>query len=165
VSHYLNTVSTIVTLGVSQLLLLGGLQMLKGFQYCLYQLVPVGNELQDLRVGLVVSIATFAIAVVPCVHHLRGFRKDRMRYWAWIEDPTICLGKCRCCQFYYYYYIKKKMWSWTRCQSNPMTHTGTHTQSNQSSVTIQMMTNNTLLHSGKRDLTKTETILRVAIYR
>jgi hypothetical protein len=32
-----------------------------------------------LRVGLVVGVAALAIAVVPCVHHLRGLRKGRMR--------------------------------------------------------------------------------------
>jgi hypothetical protein len=32
----------------------------------------------------------------------------------------------------------------------PTTHAGTHTQSNQSSITIQAMTNDTLLHSGKK---------------
>jgi hypothetical protein len=49
-----------------------------------------GNELLYLRVGLVVGIATLAVAVVPCVHHLRGFMEDRMRYWAWIQYLTIC---------------------------------------------------------------------------
>jgi hypothetical protein len=62
------------------LLLLVGLQILKGLQHCLHQLVLVSNELLDLRVGLVLSNASLAIAVVPCVHHLRCFRKDRMRY-------------------------------------------------------------------------------------
>jgi hypothetical protein len=62
------------------LLLVVGLQMLKGLQYCLHQLILVGNEMLYLRVGLVVGIATLTIAVVPCVHHLRGFRKDIMRY-------------------------------------------------------------------------------------
>jgi hypothetical protein len=47
--------------------------MLKGLWYCLYQLILVGNELFDLRVGMVVGVASLAIAVVPCVHHLRGF--------------------------------------------------------------------------------------------
>jgi hypothetical protein len=42
--------------------------------------ILVGNELLYLRVGLVVGIATMTAAVVPCVHHLRCFRKDRMRY-------------------------------------------------------------------------------------
>jgi hypothetical protein len=146
------------------LLLLVGLQMLKGLQYCLHQLVLVGNELLNLGVGLVVGVATLAVIVVPCVFHLRRFRKDRMRYWASIGCPTICSGKCRCCQFYYYYYIKKKMQSWTRCRSNPMTHTTTHTQSNQSSITIQTMTNDILLHLGKRHLKETKTRQRAAIY-
>jgi hypothetical protein len=48
-------------------------QMLKGLQYYLHQLVLVGNELLDLRVGLVVEVVVLAIAVVPCAHHLRGF--------------------------------------------------------------------------------------------
>jgi hypothetical protein len=62
------------------MMLLVGLHMLKGLQYCLHWLILVGNELLYLRVGLVVGVATLTIAVVPCVHHLRGFRKDRMRY-------------------------------------------------------------------------------------
>jgi hypothetical protein len=67
-----------------------------------------------LRVGLVVGIAAQAVAFVPCVHYLSGFRKGRMRYWAWIEYPSICSGRRRCCQFYYYYYIREEMQSWTR---------------------------------------------------
>jgi hypothetical protein len=55
------------------LLLLVRLQMLKGLQYCLHQLVLVGNELLDLRVVLIVGVATLSIIVVPCVHHPRGF--------------------------------------------------------------------------------------------
>jgi hypothetical protein len=47
--------------------------MLKGLQHYLHQLVLVGNELLNLRVGLVVAVAALAFAVVPCVHHLRGF--------------------------------------------------------------------------------------------
>jgi hypothetical protein len=54
------------------LLLVVGLQMLKRLQCCLHQLVLVGNELLDLRVGLVVGFAALAVTVVPCVHHLRG---------------------------------------------------------------------------------------------
>jgi hypothetical protein len=42
-------------------------------QYCLDQLVLVGNELFYLGVGLVVGVATLAITIVPCVHHLRDF--------------------------------------------------------------------------------------------
>jgi hypothetical protein len=57
------------------------LQMLKGLQYCLHQLILVGNEMFHLRVCLVVGVATLAIVVFPCVHHIRGFfRKCRMRY-------------------------------------------------------------------------------------
>jgi hypothetical protein len=47
--------------------------MLKSLQHYLHQLVLVGNEVFDLGVGLVVGVATVAIAVVPRVHHLRGF--------------------------------------------------------------------------------------------
>jgi hypothetical protein len=54
--------------------------MLEGLQYCLHQLVLIGNELLDLRVGLVIGVATLVVVVIPCVHHLRGFRKGRMRY-------------------------------------------------------------------------------------
>jgi hypothetical protein len=43
-------------------------------------MVLARNELLDLRVVLVVAVATLAIAVVIYVHHLRGFRKGRMRY-------------------------------------------------------------------------------------
>jgi hypothetical protein len=46
----------------------------------MHQLVLVGNELLNLRVGLVVGVAALAVAVVPCVHHVSGFRKGRMRY-------------------------------------------------------------------------------------
>jgi hypothetical protein len=62
------------------LLLVVGLQMPKGLPYYLDLLILVGNELLYLRVGLVVGIATLTVAIVPCVHHLRCFRKDRMRY-------------------------------------------------------------------------------------
>jgi hypothetical protein len=47
--------------------------MLKSLQYCLHQMVLDGNELLNLKVGLVVGVASLAIVVVPCVHHLRGF--------------------------------------------------------------------------------------------
>jgi hypothetical protein len=47
--------------------------MLKSLQHCLHQLVLVGDELFDLWVGLVVGVAGLAVAVVPCVHHLRDF--------------------------------------------------------------------------------------------
>jgi hypothetical protein len=57
-----------------------GLQMLEGLQYYLHQLVLVGNEVLEMRVGLVVGVAALAVAVIPCVHHLSGFRKGRMRY-------------------------------------------------------------------------------------
>jgi hypothetical protein len=46
----------------------------------------------------------------------------------------------------------------------PMTHTGTHTQSNQSSITIQVMTNDTLLHLRKRHLTEMRTGLKATVY-
>jgi hypothetical protein len=54
--------------------------MLKGLQYCLHQLVLVGNELLNLRVGLVVGDDALAVAIVPWVHLLRTFRNGRMRY-------------------------------------------------------------------------------------
>jgi hypothetical protein len=41
--------------------------------HCLHQMVLVGNELINLGVGLVVSITAMSVAVIPCVHHLRGF--------------------------------------------------------------------------------------------
>jgi hypothetical protein len=44
----------------------------------------------------------------------------------------------------------------------PTTHTGAHTQSNQSSITIQVMTNDTLLDLGKRHLTETRIGLKAA---
>jgi hypothetical protein len=47
--------------------------MLKGLQHILHQLVLDGNELLNLRVGLIVGVAALAIVVVPHVHHLRGF--------------------------------------------------------------------------------------------
>jgi hypothetical protein len=47
--------------------------MLKSLQHYPHQLVLVGDELFILGVGLVVSVAALAIAVVPHVHHLRGF--------------------------------------------------------------------------------------------
>jgi hypothetical protein len=46
----------------------------------------------------------------------------------------------------------------------PMTHTGTHTQSNQSSITIQAMTSDTLLHSGKRHLMEMRTGQKAVVY-
>jgi hypothetical protein len=46
--------------------------MLKSLQYCLHQLVLVGDELFDLGVSLVVGVTALDIGVVPHVHHLRG---------------------------------------------------------------------------------------------
>jgi hypothetical protein len=51
-----------------------------------------------------------------------------------------------------------------KAPKQPMTHTGTHTQSNQSSITIQAMTNDTLLHSGKTHLMETRTGLKAVVY-
>jgi hypothetical protein len=51
-----------------------------------------------------------------------------------------------------------------KASKQPMTHTSTHTQSNQSSIAIQAMTNDTLLHLGKRHLTETRTGLKAAVY-
>jgi hypothetical protein len=45
-----------------------------------------------------------------------------------------------------------------------MTLSGTHTQSNQSSITMQAMTNDTLLHMGKRRLSEMRTGLKVVVY-
>jgi hypothetical protein len=60
--------------------------MRKSLQHRLHELIPDGNELFDLRVcivgiagivGLVVAVAGLVIAVVvPCVHHVRGFRRE-----------------------------------------------------------------------------------------
>jgi hypothetical protein len=47
--------------------------MLKSLQHCLHRLVLAGYELFNLGVVLVVGVAALSIAVVPCVHHLRGF--------------------------------------------------------------------------------------------
>jgi hypothetical protein len=44
------------------------------------------------------------------------------------------------------------------------THTGIHTQPNQSSINIQAMTNDALLHSGKRHLTEMRTGLKATVY-
>jgi hypothetical protein len=49
------------------------LHMLKSLQHYLHQVVLVLNELFNLGVGLVVGVAALAVAVVPLVHHLRGF--------------------------------------------------------------------------------------------
>jgi hypothetical protein len=46
----------------------------------------------------------------------------------------------------------------------PTTHTSTHSQSNQPSITIQMMNNDTLFHSGKRHLTEMRTRLKADVY-
>jgi hypothetical protein len=51
-----------------------------------------------------------------------------------------------------------------KAPKQPMTHTSTHTQPNQSSITIQAMTNDTLLHSGKRHLTEMRTRLKATVY-
>jgi hypothetical protein len=47
--------------------------MLKGLKHCLNLLVLVGNDLLKLLVDLVVGVAVLAVAIVPHVHHLRGF--------------------------------------------------------------------------------------------
>jgi hypothetical protein len=60
--------------------------------------------------------------------------------------------------------ISKKDAAVDKVPKQPTTHTSTHIQSNQSSIIIQMMTNNTLLHSGKRHLAETRTGLKAAIY-
>jgi hypothetical protein len=58
--------------------------------------------------------------------------------------------------------ISKKDVVVDKATKQPTTHTSTHTQSNQSSITIQAMTNNTSLHSGKRHLMETRTGLKAA---
>jgi hypothetical protein len=60
--------------------------------------------------------------------------------------------------------ISKKDAVMDKAPKQPMTITGTHTQSNQSSITIQAMTNDTLLHSGKRHLMEMRTGLNAAVY-
>jgi hypothetical protein len=49
--------------------------MLKSLQQYLHQLNLAGNKLFNLGVGLTVGVgvATLAVAVVSCIHHLRGF--------------------------------------------------------------------------------------------
>jgi hypothetical protein len=50
--------------------------MLKGLQHCLHQLVLVGDELLNMRVGiisLIVVVAALTVVVIPCVCHVRGF--------------------------------------------------------------------------------------------
>jgi hypothetical protein len=39
----------------------------------MHQVILVGNELLNLKVGLVVGVAALVVAVVPCVPHLRDF--------------------------------------------------------------------------------------------
>jgi hypothetical protein len=45
----------------------------------------------------------------------------------------------------------------------PTTHTSTHTQSNKASITTQAMSNDTLLHLGKRHITCTGTGWKTAV--
>jgi hypothetical protein len=47
--------------------------MLKSLQHCLHQLILVDNKQFHLGVGLVVGVAALSVAVVSCVHDLRGF--------------------------------------------------------------------------------------------
>jgi hypothetical protein len=77
--------------------------------------------------------------------------------------PTICAGKnANATKFIIIISMKDAVVD--KVPKKPMTHNGTHTQSNQSSITIQAMTNNTLLHSEKRHLMETRTGLKVAVY-
>jgi hypothetical protein len=50
---------------------------------------------------------------------------------------------------YFFIIISMKDAVVDKVPKQPTTHTGTHTQSNQSSITIQVITNDTLLHSGE----------------
>jgi hypothetical protein len=77
--------------------------------------------------------------------------------------PTICIGENADVENFIII-ISMKDAVVDKAPKQPTTHTETHTQSNQSSITIQAMNSNTLLHSGKRDLTEMRTGLKAAIY-
>jgi hypothetical protein len=86
-----------------------------------------------------------------------------MRYLAWSKYPTICIGK-NVDATNFTIIISKKDAVVDKALKQLKTHTDTHTQSNQSSITRQVMTNDALLHSGKRHLTEMRTRLMAAIY-
>jgi hypothetical protein len=60
--------------------------------------------------------------------------------------------------------LSKKEVVMHKVPKQPTTHTGTHTQSNKSSITIQVMTNDTLLQLRKRCLTWTRTGLKAVVH-
>jgi hypothetical protein len=60
--------------------------------------------------------------------------------------------------------LSKKEVVMHKVPKQPTTHTGTHTQSNKSSITIQVMTNDTLLQLRKRCLTWTRTRLKAVVH-
>jgi hypothetical protein len=59
--------------------------------------------------------------------------------------------------------LSKKDAVMDKAPKQPMTHAGTHTKK-KSSITIQVMTNDTLLHSGKRHLVETRSGPKAAVY-
>jgi hypothetical protein len=99
--------------------------MLKCLQHCLHQLVVVGNELFDLGVGLVVRVAALAIAVLPRVHHLRGFQNrwnetlglDRILNYTLKENVDAAN---------FIIIISKKDAVVDKATKQPMTHTSIH---------------------------------------
>jgi hypothetical protein len=60
--------------------------------------------------------------------------------------------------------LSKKDVIMDKVSKQPMTHTGTHTQSKESSITIQEMTNNMLLQLRKRRVTGMRIRLKAVIY-
>jgi hypothetical protein len=108
------------------LLLLIGLQMLESLQQCLHQMVLVGNELLDLRVGLVVGVAALAIAVVPCVHHLRAFQERQNEILGLDRIPNYMLRKMQMLSFFSYYYIKETCSHGQGAEATHDSHQHTH---------------------------------------
>jgi hypothetical protein len=88
-------------------------------------LVLVGNELFNLGVGLVVGVATLAIVVIPCVHHLRDFKKGRMRCKSRIAYPATCTGKNADAKNFIIIMSMKDAVT-DKAPRQPMTHTDTH---------------------------------------
>jgi hypothetical protein len=78
--------------------------------------------------------------------------------------PAICTRKNADATNFIIIIISMKDAVVDKAPKQPTTHTGTHTQLNQSSITIQVMTNDTLLHSGKRHLTEARAGLKVVVY-
>jgi hypothetical protein len=55
-------------------------------------------------IGPVVAVAGLAVAiVVPCVHHLRGFSREGIRFIDYIEPQLYAQEKCRCNQIYLFF--------------------------------------------------------------